>query len=350
MASEDAIGASGIGPTRAALCAATALLVAAGSAAAAEHAWLDPALLAAAKKEGSVTIFSAINEEEEVPLLQLFQDATGIKADYVRSADAALMSRITIEKRAGKESWDVLEIQAIEGLPKDWRLSFVPPEGKHLLPGASDPEGRWYGDFLVYHTPAYNTRFVKKADLPQSYADFAKHPEWAGHVGIDSTDRNWLSGVVDFYGERQGMAIMRDIAAVLHPILYKGHLALARAVGSGEYWIALNNYVNLTLSTITAGDPEDWWILEPVVTTYCGVAVNVKAPHPNAAKLLVNYMISAEAQQIRTKAGHIPTRTDVQTDPPDMLQRFAAKQKAPGALQPEADAKWQKIFNDVFKQ
>src|SRR4051812_49934263 len=106
MASDDGIGASRIGVTRSALFAAAALLFAAGSAAAAERAWLDPTLLAAAKKEGAVTIFSAINEEEEVPLLHLFQDATGIKTDYVRSADAALMSRITIEKRAGKESWD----------------------------------------------------------------------------------------------------------------------------------------------------------------------------------------------------------------------------------------------------
>jgi len=334
----------------AALAAASALLLASGNAAAAEHAWLDPALFTAAKKEGAVTIFSAINEEEEVPLLQVFQDATGIKADYVRSADAALMSRITIEKRAGKESWDVLEIQAIEGLPKEWRLAFTPPEAAHLLPGARDAERRWYGDFLVYHTPAYNTRFVKKEDLPQSYADFAKHPEWAGHVGIDSTDRNWLSGVIGFYGEQKGIAMMRELAAALHPDLYKGHLALARAVGSGEYWIALNNYVNLTLFSMHAGDPENWWILEPVVTTYCGVAVNAKAPHPAGAQLLANFMISAEAQQIRTKAGHIPTRTDVETDPPGMLERFAAKQQAPGALEPTADAKWQKIFNDIFKQ
>jgi iron(III) transport system substrate-binding protein len=342
--------ADSAGMARTAFAAAATLLLSTGFAIAAERAWLDPALLAAAKKEGAVTIYSAINEEEEVPLLQVFQDATGIKADYVRSADAALMARITIEKRAGKDSWDVLEIQAIEGLPKEWRLAFTPPEAKHLIPGSFDPDGRWYGDFLVYHTPGYNTRFVKRADLPQSYADFAKHPEWAGRVAIDSTDRNWLSGVVGFYGEEKGMAIMRDIVKTLHPALYKGHLALARAVGSGEYWIALNNYVNLTLFSMRNGDPEDWWILEPVVTTYCGVAVNAKSPHPNAAKLLINYMISAEAQAIRTKAGHIPTRQDVETDPPGMLERFAAKQKASGALAPADDAKWQKTFNDIFKQ
>ena len=331
-------------------CALLLLLVAAPCARAAEHPWLDPSLLAEAQKEGAVTIFSSINEEEELPLLQIFQAATRIKADYIRGADASLMSRITVEKRAGKESWDVIEIQAVEGLPKEWRLQFSPSEAAHLVDGAKDPENRWFGNFIVYHTPAYNTAHVAKESLPQSYADFAQHPEWAGHVGIDSTDRNWLAGLVGFYGEQKGMALARGIAVTLHPALYKGHLALARAVGSGEYWIALNNYVNLTLNAVLAGDPEDWWILEPVVVTYGEVAANAKAPHPAAAKLLVNFMISAEAQAMRTKAGRIPSRLDVVSNPPGILERFAAKQRVSGALAPEQDAKWQKTFNEIFKQ
>ena len=317
---------------------------------AAAPAWLDPALLAPAQKEGAVVIWSAINEEEELPLLQMFRDATGIKADYVRGADAPLMARIAIEKRAGKESWDVLEIQAVEGVPAAWRMQFVPSEAAHLVPGAKDPGNRWFANFTVYHTPAYNTAHVAKAALPQSYADFAKHPEWAGHVGIDSTDRNWLAGFVGFYGEAKGMELIRGIAATLHPAPYKGHLALARAVGSGEYWLALNNYVNLTISAMFAGDPEDWWILEPVVATYGEVAANAAAPHPDAAKLLVNFMISAEAQAMRTKAGRIPSRLDVVSNPPGILERFAAKPRVSGALTPEQDAKWQKIFNETFKQ
>ena len=327
-----------------------ALLLLAFARTAAAQAWLDPSLLAAAKAEGAVTLFSSVSEELELPLMKLFQDRTGIKTDYVRGADASLMARIAIEKRAGKESWDVIEIQAVESLPKEWRLAFAPPEAAHLIAPARDPEQRWFGDFAVFHTPAYNTQFVASDSLPKTYAEFARHPEWAGHVAIDSTDRNWLAGIVTSYGEERGTQLIRDIVAVLHPTLYKGHLALARALGSGEYWIALNNYLYLTMTVMRTGDPVDYWVLDPVVATYCETAANARSPHPNAAKLLVNFLISAEAQALRAKKGNIPTRLDVESDPPGILASFQSRHLVPGALSPEQDALWQKRFNALFKQ
>src|SRR6202171_616011 len=59
--------------------------------------WLDPALLAAAKSERSLIVYSSTNEQEGLPLFKLFTDATGIKVDYVRASDAGLMSRMAIE-------------------------------------------------------------------------------------------------------------------------------------------------------------------------------------------------------------------------------------------------------------
>ena len=56
--------------------------------------WLDPALLPAAKAEGSLVVYSSTNEQEGLPLFKLFTDATGIKVEYVRASDAVLMSRM----------------------------------------------------------------------------------------------------------------------------------------------------------------------------------------------------------------------------------------------------------------
>src|SRR5262249_45862008 len=56
--------------------------------------WLDPALLPAAKAEGSLIVYSSTNEQEGLPLFKLFTDATGIKVEYVRASDAVLMSRM----------------------------------------------------------------------------------------------------------------------------------------------------------------------------------------------------------------------------------------------------------------
>jgi iron(III) transport system substrate-binding protein len=316
---------------------------------AADPDWLDKSILAAAQKDGAATVYSSVNEEEELPQLQAFETATGIKVDYIRGSDTALMARIAIEARAGKASWDVIEIQAAESVPKEFRLAYLPPEAAHLMPGAKDAENRWMGAYTVFHTPAYNTTKVKPAALPKSYAEFADHPEWAGHVGIDFTDRDWLSAIFGFYGAEKGRALIQKIVGTLHPGLYQGHLALARALGSGEYWVTLNNFVNLTLNVKLAGAPVDYWVLEPVAVSYGEAAINTAAPHPNAAKLLLNYLISRDAQIMRTKWGRLPTRLDVETNPPGIFNEFKDKKTVRAALSPAEDAQWQKTFNELFK-
>src|SRR5215831_11244035 len=65
-----------------------------GEGAPAAHPWLDPALLAAAKGEGSLIVYSSTNEQEGLPLFKIFEDATGIKVEYIRNADSPLMSRV----------------------------------------------------------------------------------------------------------------------------------------------------------------------------------------------------------------------------------------------------------------
>ena len=340
----------GIEPVRSiAAGLAILLLVPTSRALADDHPWLDPALLAAAKQEGTATVYSSVNEEEELPQLQNFESLTGLKVDYIRGSDVSLMARISIEARAGKPGWDIVEIQAAESIPKELRLAYAPPEAAHLMPGAIDPEKRWYGGYTVYHTPAYNTTKVKPEDLPKTYEEFAKHPEWDGHVGIDFTDRDWLAALFSYYGEDKGRALIQSIVKTVHPALYKGHLALARALGSGEYWVTLNNFVNLSINVKLAGMPVDYWVLDPVAVTYGQIAVNAQAPHPNTAKLLLNYLISAEAELMRTKWGRIPTRLDVATNPPGIFEQFQRRKQVRAALDPAEDAKWQKTFNDLLK-
>src|SRR3974390_979884 len=68
------------------------------------HPWLDPQLPAAAKAEGGeMIIYSSTNEGEGLPLWKIFTDATGIKVNYVRAADAVLMSRMTLEFRGDQK-------------------------------------------------------------------------------------------------------------------------------------------------------------------------------------------------------------------------------------------------------
>src|SRR5687768_14643269 len=131
--------------------------------------WLDPALLAGAKKEGSVVVYTSTNEREGLPLFKIFEDATGIKVHYIRAGDGMLVSRSLIEARAGQSSFDVIFSHAAHKLPQQMLAQYVPSEAKYLDPAARDPDRRWYGVYANYNTPAYNTKMIGAAALPKSY-------------------------------------------------------------------------------------------------------------------------------------------------------------------------------------
>jgi hypothetical protein len=89
--------------------------------------WLVPDLLAKAKAEGgTLTVYSSVNEQEALPLWKEFEGPTGIKVDYVRGSDTALVGRIALEARAQQRSWDVLVTTAVGRLPQDFLVPFEP--------------------------------------------------------------------------------------------------------------------------------------------------------------------------------------------------------------------------------
>jgi iron(III) transport system substrate-binding protein len=314
------------------------------------NAWLDPKLLAAAKGEGgTMTIYSSTNEGEGLPLWKLFTDATGIKVNYVRGSDAILMSRMMLEFRGNQRSWDIAQTATINKMLPQLLLQFDPSEANNIMPSARDPGRRWYGVYANYNSPAYNTQHVKAAALPKTYEEFALHKEWAGHVAIDGTDNEWLKAMFEYYGADKGAKVVKDIVAALHPVVTDGHLAQARSVGSGEYWLSLNNYVNLTLNVKLKGGPIDYFALDPVTLFFGQVGVSSKAPHPNTALLAANFMLSKECEAFLTRFGRIPTRPDVESNPPGIVKAMMARKVITVLLTPQEEGKWQKQFNALFK-
>ncbi len=311
--------------------------------------WFDQSLAEAARGEGSLVVYSTTNEEEGLPLWKLFEDATGVKVNYVRASDSQLLGRVLIENRAGQHSWDVMQTANVNKIPPQFLLAVDPPEASKIFKEAVAPDHRWLGVYSNYNSPAYNTKLIKREDLPKSYADFAAHKEWAGHVAIDGTDDAFMTAFLMHYGEDKGVALLRSIIAAVQPVTINGHLAVARAVGSGEYWFALNNYVNLTLNAKLGGAPTDFWTMDPIPLFFGQVGVAALAPHPAAARLAANFLISREAQRFLTKFGRIPTRLDVTPNPPDILDAFKGKAVQTVLLSTEDDKRRIKQFNDLFQ-
>jgi iron(III) transport system substrate-binding protein len=311
--------------------------------------WIIPELAAAARAEGSLTVYSSMNEQEGLPLWQMFEDATGVKVSYVRSSDSIILSRVAIENRARQRSWDLAVTTTVNRLPNDALVQFDPPQARGLIPQARDPNRRWYGVYANYNTPAYNTNLVKPSELPKSYEEFLDRKQWAGKIALDDTDDEWLSAIIAHYGEERGKKLLKDIVAVLKPVMVDGHLALARSVGAGEYWLALNNYASLTLNVQMSGAPIDVWPLDPVALFFGSVGVSAQAPHPKAALLGANFMVSREAEQFLTRRGRMPTRPDVPVNPPRASEMLKDRTIIATIFAGEEQKKWQGLFKDIFK-
>jgi iron(III) transport system substrate-binding protein len=312
--------------------------------------WATPELLAAAKAEGgTMTVYGSQNEQEALPYYKVFEDATGIKVTYVRASDTALFSRILIEHRARQRTWDLVVTTPVNRLPDEVLAQFEPDQAKNLIPQARGPNKRWYGVYANYNTPGYNTNFVKKADLPQTYEDFLKHPEWAGKIAIDRGDSEWLKAIFEHYGEARGRKLAQDIATTLKPVLTDGHLLLARSVGAGEYGIELNNYTNLIINVKLAGAPTDFWALDPVALIFGSVGLNSQAPHPKTALLAANFALSKQGQEINAKAARLPTRPDVETNPPGVMDVLMKKKVISAVFSADEQKKWSATFLEIFR-
>lgn len=312
--------------------------------------WLNPELLAKAKAEsGKLIVYSSVNEQEGLALWKHFEQATGIKIEYVRASDTGLLARMAIEVRAQQRAWDIVMSTAASRAPVEFMQPLAVTKTAELNDGIIGANGRSIGYSANINVPAYNTKLVKPEELPKSYEELATRKEWAGRVAIDVGDIQWLSGMVAHYGEERARKLFGDMVTNLKPVVADGHLALARAVGSGEYAVAINNYVNLTNNVKLSGNPTDFWVMEPVVVFYGQLGASARAPNPNTAQLAINFVTSREGQTQLVSQGRVPMRRDVATNPPDLFQRIGNRKIVPVSLKGEDEKRWAQMFAEIFK-
>ncbi len=330
--------------------AAIVLAVAAGPAFAQTPVWAPADLLAAAKAEGALTVYSSVNEQEALPTWKVFEDATGLKVNYIRGNDSVLTSKVLIEARTGQQSWDALVTTNVTRMPPQLRAKVDLPEAKALDAKFKDPGSAWHAVYANYNAPAYNTDKVKFAGKPpRDLEEFLTHKEWIGHVGIDALEFPWVRGVVEFYGEEKGGKLLKQFFNEFKPSPVDGHLALSRATSAGEYWVTPSNYVNLVNNVRSTGGPTDYWGADPVVVNLGQVVVNPKAPHPNAARLAANFLISKEGQTSVARVGRLPVRADVPPVPEDAIKKLGDVTIMPLEFTPEEEKTWQKRYQDLLR-
>jgi iron(III) transport system substrate-binding protein len=264
-----------------------------------------------AEAEGKMMFYAAFNASDTKVLTDGFKQLyPKIDATFYRATDAQLMERILTEGRAGRNLADVVMSTSFYGHNLKKRGFFAvydSPERKFYRDGYKDPQATWTSIYTNYAALGFNTRNVVKTSVPKSFTDLLK-PEWKGNIGIDSRAYEWFGTIVKAMGDEKGLAYMRELAKQVQ--LRNGRQILSQLVAAGEFKGALSAYSTQFEQMKSAGAPVDWVYLNPVFANIHPTGVSAKAPHPNAARLFLDFVLSKRGQELLRGLNRIPDRTD----------------------------------------
>ena len=269
-------------------------------------------LIEKARKEGSLMFYTSMAPTESRPLAAAFEKKYGIKVELWRGPNEALIQRIMTEGKSKRHTFDVVETNGTETeiIGRENLLSRVyTPYEADFPPTAVPPHRLWMPTRFNYLVTAFNTNKVKREDIPKSVEGFSD-PKWKNLVSIEAGDWDWMVAVQKKLGKEKGDAFFKTFSA-MKPDLRKGHPLLAQLVGAGEVPVSLTTFLSNVISVQRKGNPIDYVAVEPVLAIPFGIGVAKHAPHPHAALLFADYVLSPEGQEVLEALGRLPASTKI---------------------------------------
>jgi iron(III) transport system substrate-binding protein len=306
-------------------------------------------LIAAARAEGELMLYSSLTQDDQLKLAADFKQRYGVNVKFWRGSQAHILQRVMSETRGGRFEFDVLETNApqIEALAREKLLQRMnsPFLEQELLPETVPGHGEWAPDRLNLLVYAYNTNAVKKGDLPRTWRDMLD-AKWKGRIGMESTNVEWFAAVVDSLGEKSGLEFFRRMGDN-GVAVRTGHNHSAALVGAGEIALMLGIYSHDAERMKAKSAPVDWFILPPAIVLPSAVAVSRRAPHPNAAALFYDYMLG-EGQRFYTEVNRVPANRNFDT-PVRRLLREGQAVKVVNAQEAIDDYdKWHRLYKRLI--
>ena len=243
---------------------------------------------------------------------QHFEKRHGVRVNVWRASSVKVLQRLLAEKKAGRWDFDVVSISApeLEALYREGLLQEVNSTAHRALLEVTLPAHRgWAPQFINVFVQAYNTRAVRADELPRRWADLLD-ARWKGRLGVEANASEWYCTVLKTLGERNGAELFREMAARNGLSVRHGNSVLANMVVSGEVPLALAVYSHMIEEAKAQGAPVDWFALEPLVARVNGVGVSRQPPHPHAARLFYEYLLT-EAQPLMVKLHYVSPRRDL---------------------------------------
>lgn len=288
------------------------------------HAGSNPQLIEAAKSEGAVSYYTTMTLSQSKKVVDRFQQKYPfIKAELFRSGGDAILNRIENEARGGLNAWDVVSTRGDQVIPlKKSKLitAYRSPETKFISQDLFDDEGYWTAYYVNPFALGFNTNMVKRDEVPKTYEQLLD-PRWKGKkISIDDSAYEFLAGLMRAWGKEKAVAYFKKLAAQ-EPVVMRGNTNRVQLTMAGEYSLIIAYAPTIERET-SKGHPIDWVPLEPAPVQVNPMMLAAKAPHANAGKLFIDFLLSKEGQKMLVGFRRIPVREDVDPDPPRLFKGY----------------------------
>ena len=279
-------------------------------------------LLDSAKLEGEALIYANMDVTAMKPLTDGFMKKyPAVKATSVHFSGAAIITRIESESRAGKPFSDVVlsgQLGVLASIEKRIAARYRSPERETLRDGFKDKDGLWSAYMTNVMVSAYNTRLVKKEELPRSVDDLLK-PRWKNKLVMDSQSYVWFGTMMQFLGEESGLRFMKRLNEqnLQHS---RGRRLMTQLLAAGEHEIAVETNLNSVLSLSKQGAPLSFAPIQPYFLSPSLMFMSANASHPFAGALFSDYLLSEEGQKIIVTTNRMPAHLKVKSPESQLLE------------------------------
>lgn len=268
----------------------------------------DPQIIEAAKKEGTVSVYSSASTGPSNAIAEAFKKKYGINVTVYRAGSSDVATRVQSEEKAGRPQADALIIEEPAlSLLTPFLAAYDSPERATIPAEYKTPQSTLIRMYTAQI--GWNTNAVKSDAAPKDWTDLLD-PKWKGRFGsldphVTATTLAWQVMVDKLYGP----SFLQRFGAN-QPKLYASTNAMSQAIISGEIDLGMTNSFGV-IQMAETGAPMAGVTPKNTVLFGGNIAIFAKAPRPNAARLFCDFACSAEGQTIVNEAGAtIPTHPD----------------------------------------
>ena len=328
-----------------------ALFLVGGPLASALLAQANLEIVAAAKKEGRVAYYTPLNLGAASLLIKSFEkEYPYVTVDLIRQGSGALRTRIFSEAQAGRRTFDVVSLNVLDVQlfkMKGLLARYLSSQRGGLPAGLKDKEGFWTAFYILEYVIGYNSRMVGREKMLTDWWNLLD-PRWKdGRIGLDRDATVWYAAMLQYWGRERGLGFMNKLAGQ-KPHLERGYTLTTQMMAAGEFPLAVV-HAHKVEEFKAKGAPVDWvTTADPVPAQSSVVAISAQAPHPNAARLFLDYLLSKKGQMVIQEGGNLAVRADIPPPTPSLDQSKLKLHYVDPSLA-EHYNQYQKEYQDLFQ-